>query len=470
MADDLKSAVSRFALSDVEFLNLTKIIENRTGLSFSAEKQREFQLKLEKLPVSSIPASPAELIDAARLSDEVLQRLVNVLTVGESYFFRNRPHFNALLNQVFPALIREGEKKKSLNIWCAGCSTGEEPYSIAMMIRDAFPHIKDWDVTLTATDINTDFLTRARAGIFRKWSFRGVDDQVIRRHFHQNAQGDYQIHDNIKRSVAFKHFNLHDLQDGARPISGNLDLLLCRNVLIYFPFQVADQIVEGFREMIRPGGFLFLGHSEAFPSLGNFEATHSDATYYYRRYLKEPARRMSMAVPATASIPGFAVKTSILPPAYAQRSVSPFNAVNIVTRNEVLSSTDMLASARALADSGRTTDALSLLEKLSEGELRLDYRVHFLSALISDHAGYAGRASESLKRAIFLEKNFVVGHYYLGVICQREGEDGAAKRHFKNVLRLLDDLSPDVELEEAEGLTAGRLQEIVKSLFAEIVE
>ncbi len=464
MLGEQKIKPKRFDLTDTEFFNLTSIIERRTGLLFSKERQREFQLKLDKLPTSSIPATPAELIDAARVSDEVLQKVVNVLTVGESYFFRNRPHFNALRHHVFPALIEDAKKRMSLNIWCAGCAGGEEPYSIAMMIQDEFPYIKTWEISITATDINTDFLSNARSGLFRKWSFRGVDDAVIKRHFHVSADGDYQLHENIKHAVTFKHFNLYDLLDGARPTSGNLDLVLCRNVLIYFPFQTADNIVSGYREMIRPGGYLFLGHSEAFPALGNFEAIHSDATYYYRRYVKEP-KRLSMAAPASASIPGFAVRPTLMPSTHAGRG--SFYGLSDNATVAADSPIARMETAREMADNGHTAEALKILEQLAATELRLDHRVHFLYALISDHTGYAMRASESLKRAIFLEKNFVVGHYYLGVICQREGDDGAAKRHFKNVLRLLDDISPDAELEEAEGLTAGRLKEIVRNLFQE---
>ena len=467
MKNSTSGGKKRFDLSDIEFSTLADIIGSRTGLLFSSEKRREFQMKLEKLPLSSIPESPAALIDAALISDEVMQKLINALTVGESYFFRNRPHFNALRNEVFPSLIDAAYDRQSLNIWCAGCAGGEEPYSIAMMIRDEFPVLAGWNVTITATDINTDFLERARSGMFSKWSFRGVDDSIIRRHFHQTARDEFLLHENIKRAVTFRQFNLSELPVGARPTGGNIDLLLCRNVLIYFPFQTADRIVTEYRDLLRPGGYLFLGHSEAFPALGNLEALHSDATYYYRRYLNEPTRLLSMAAPATASVPGFAVRTTLYPSTAMGHSLSMYPAMD--SELEESSETGaLMETARELADSGKTAEASAILEKLAEGELRLDHRVHFLLALIADHAGYALRAMESLRRAIFLEKDFVVGHYYLGVICQREGEIIEAGRHFKNVLRLLDETPPDLMLDAADGLTAGRLKEIVSSLSLEM--
>lgn len=449
----------RFAMTGIEFSRMTELIEQRTGLLFSQEKQREFQLKLEKLPPNCVPSRPGELIDELSVSDDVLQKVVNVLTVGESYFFRNHPHFSALGTKVLPALIEAAKDARVLNIWCAGCACGEEPYSIAVLLNDEFPQLKDWNITLTATDINTDFLARARTGVFRKWSFRGDDDAVLRRHFKKNEDGDYLLDEDIRRRVVFKHFNLFDMLSGALPVAPHLDLLLCRNVLIYFSFQTADRIASAYREMLRPGGYLFLGHSEAFPSLASFEAVHSNATYYYRRHVKEPDRRLPARVSTTASIPGFAVSTSSVPVSFDE------HGTDIEAR--IRESANLLDTARSLADSGNTAEALALLDNNADSELQLDYRTHFLSALIADHAGCVMRAMESMKRAVFLEKDFIVGHYYLGILCRREGDFSAAERYLKNALRLLDELPGEAQLDEADGLTAGSLEEIVSNLLAE---
>ena len=458
---------SRFELSVEEFEILSALIEQYIGIHFPKEKRREFQMKLEKLPVEEFDGNASALIEAIRVSDDMIGKLANTLTVGESYFFRNRPHFSALRSHILPEIIGEAETRRTLNIWSAGCSTGEEPYSIAILLNDNFPYLKKWDISITATDINTDFLDTARAGIYRKWSMRGVDDSIIKRYFREDADGNYFLSEQIKQAVTFKRFNLTDLMHGGRPVSDNIDLILCRNVLIYFPFRTGDSILNEMQSMIRRGGYLLVGHSESFPALGNFEAIHAHATYYYRRYQNEQTALLSMPAPETAAIPGIAVRTTYLPP-----SIVPQLSVNEgADRGESLPPLNLeqqIDIARDLANAGKTDEALRFLEALSDNDGRLDHRVHFLRALIADHSGLVLKAIDSLKRAIFLRKEFVIGHYYLGVIFQREGDGNMAKRHFKNVIRLLGELPPKAELEEADGVTAGRLKEIVESLFEEI--
>ena len=475
---------SRFELNDDEFLELSSLIERQIGIHFPWEKRREFQMKLQKLPPDVFRGTTSELIEAATVSDDILGKITNILTVGETYFFRNRPHFAALKSNILPEIISEAEERQRLRIWSAGCSTGEEPYSLSILLQEHFSYMRNWDISIVATDINTDFLAIARAGVYRKWSMRGIDQKLLRHYFHEDAEGNYTLRDNIRRTVTFKQFNLTDLLHGARPMADNIDLVLCRNVLIYFPFRTGNDIINAMLTMIRPGGYLMVGHSESFPSLGNFEVIHAHATYYYRRYKNEQTALLSMPAPETTTIPGIAVRSTYMPAAFAatasagtvaspgkasssDKVASGGNAARENTLPEVTLE-QQIAAAREMADRGRTNDALGYLESLAEGAGRLDHRVHFLMALIADHSGLILQAIESLKRAIFLSKNFVIGHYYLGVIYQREGDNAVAKRHFKNVIRLLNTMPANEELEEAEGVSAGRLKEIVESLFEEI--
>lgn len=461
---------SRFVFTPDQFHTLTNLIEKRCGLTFSQFKKREFQLKLDKLD-SNFVNNTDDLIEAVTLSDEALQKIINVLTVGESYFFRNRPHFNALRYHIIPDLIDTALPDHSLNIWCAGSARGEEPYSLAMLLHDRFPQLKEWDVSITATDINTDFLAEARKAIYRQWAFRGVDPSIVKRFFHRDINDDLRLHENIKKAVRFKHFNLMELLQGAQPMQGNLDLISCRNVLIYFPFEVADQIVNAFLRLLRPGGFLLVGHSEAFPALGNFEVIYSNATYYYRKHSDLATAQLSMPAAATAAIPGIAVRTTMAPPPHDISLVTKKNIEKLkpsITPPPPKAAVTILDQARQMADSGKIPEALKVLQSHAESEGRLDHRVHFILALLADHSGDIAQAVESLKRSIFLQKNFVIGHYYLGVVYQREGDLGTARRHFKNVMRLLQMIPDSALIEESEGLNAGRLKEIVNARFEEI--
>ena len=149
----------KLTFTDREFETLTSLIEEKTGLAFPAEKRREFLLKLDKLePIDGVNSAKA-LIAAASSSDETLQRLINVLTVGESYFFRNRPHFNALKNVILPQLIEDARERRTLNIWCAGCANGEEAYTLAIIMLEFFSlNFNSWDIGILATDISISSL------------------------------------------------------------------------------------------------------------------------------------------------------------------------------------------------------------------------------------------------------------------------------------------------------------------------
>ena len=191
-------------------------------------------------------------------SRQELQKLLQHLTVGETYFFRYRAHFEALRQLVGGELAG-----KPLRIWSAGCSTGEEPYSLAMTIMEALPDWRKRDIRILATDINNRSLQRAREGVYRPWSLRAMEPRYLERYF--NRVGDsYLIRDEVKQLVEFSHLNL---QTTAFPQPNGpfreLDVIFCRNVTIYFTLATTRQIIDKFAATLAPGGHLFLGHAEA---------------------------------------------------------------------------------------------------------------------------------------------------------------------------------------------------------------
>jgi chemotaxis protein methyltransferase CheR len=476
----------RFDFSAREYLELTELLQNRFGLVFQKEKQKDVEMRLSMSEMDKSIETPRQLIDAVNDSDTVLQDLVNYLTIGESYFFRNRPHFDALREKILPQIIEEASERKVLRIWCAGCATGEEPYSLSILLKEHFPRVQNWDVSIVATDINTRFLERARRGVYRNWSFRGVDRELIDRNFDMDETGRYVLHDDLKKRVEFSRFNIAKMLGGGRPPKSFFDMILCRNVLIYFPFQQGDQIVSEFSKCLRPGGYLLVGHSEAFPSLGKLNVVYSNATYYYRLRRPDEKTDASPAPVSAWSIPGIGVgsivsslKAPFLPGDKApdendiedssRRSrISPITGpIDIHELSNVPTDT-ALEHARQLADAGYSKEALEVLETVAQKAGRLDHRVHFLRAIVVDQAGRAREAIKCLKQAIFLNKSFVLAHYYLGVIHQRDGDNHVAERYFRNVRRLLALVDDDYSLEQAAGVTVSRLKEIVTGRTKEV--
>ncbi|MCP4200192.1 MAG: hypothetical protein GY762_23870 [Proteobacteria bacterium] len=508
MIDSVKSSCSGarpgFVFSEDEFKRLATLLEQRTGLRFSNEKQREFQLKLSEMLVNGDFQSGYEFIDVVRNSASALQDVVNFLTIGESYFFRNQPHFRALEDRILPALISRRRSSRSLRILCAGCSTGEEPYSIAILLREKFPVVSDWDVSILATDINTIFLERARDAVYSKWSFRGVKPEIIDRYFTQGEHNRYALDDAIKKTVVFRRLNLAELLFKNKLPEEPFDLILCRNVLIYFSFQRANQIINAFQDVTQQGSYLMVGHSEAFPALSQLDTIYSNATYYYR-YTKvsgEHADRQSIAPCPTLSIPGIGVKTIVPTPRLHTESISPTGAVKkslsvpglpvseYVPENlrdsgisrvssivppapdtpeaELYDIDGALELARNLVNEGNIDETFKQLAILAKGEGKLEPRVHFLLSIVADQAGEVGMAIKSLRQAIFLDKNFVIGHFFLGVISQREQVYEDAARCYRNVHNLTEKLPYHAQLAEAEGMTAGRLQEIAEARSKEV--
>ncbi|MEO5362476.1 MAG: tetratricopeptide repeat protein [Magnetococcus sp. DMHC-8] len=190
------------------------------------------------------------------------RELVLELTTGESYFFRDAGQMRLLREVIFPGLLRLRAAERTLRIWSAGCSTGEEPYSLAIMLQLLLAGAGSWDVSIRGTDINEYALQRARDGRYSRWAFRGVSEEVVGRHFHRR-QGEWQLDRSVREMVSFERLNLIK-ELFPDPVRGlvDLDLIVCRNVFIYFSHDAIAGIMARFAASLRPGGYVLTGHAE----------------------------------------------------------------------------------------------------------------------------------------------------------------------------------------------------------------
>jgi chemotaxis protein methyltransferase CheR len=176
-----------------------------------------------------------EMLESPSRAQPALRAMLPALTVGETHFFRNRPQMEALAREVLPAIIARRRSERRLRIWSAGCATGEEPYSVAMLIDGLLADRRDWDVRIVGTDLNPEALERARLGVYGSWSFREVPEPMMRTHFEPSASGKLELSPAIREMVSFSPLNIVTADYGALPLAlTDLDLILCRNVLIYF--------------------------------------------------------------------------------------------------------------------------------------------------------------------------------------------------------------------------------------------
>lgn len=190
-----------------------------------------------------------------------LQELINLITVHETSFFRHPEQLDTLTNVVLGELIRKKESvsDRRLKIWSAACSTGEEPLTIAMIIRDKFPQLDDWNVSITATDISTKALAKAQTGIYNENSFRTPLEHIKNKYFKKNG-GFYHVNNDLIKMISYRPVNLTDTE--SLNAYNGIDVILCRNVFIYFPDEVKEKISGKFYELLNKGGTLMLGNAE----------------------------------------------------------------------------------------------------------------------------------------------------------------------------------------------------------------
>jgi chemotaxis protein methyltransferase CheR len=201
-----------------------------------------------------------------RKREEELVILVDNLTTNETYFFRESPQLQAFSEEILPELRQVHADRKVLRIWSAGCSTGEEPYTIAMLLLESGDWWRDWQVDILGSDINQRVLHTARKGVYKKTSHRVTSPEMLSKYFIEE-NGDYRIADKVKELVSFSYVNLLDPYKTS--LITNMDIIFCRNVIIYFDKEAKKKVIESFYQKLREGGYLLLGHSESLINLSN---------------------------------------------------------------------------------------------------------------------------------------------------------------------------------------------------------
>lgn len=246
-------------LTDNDFLRLVEFIKTNYGINL--EKKRVLiEGRLTGIVSSSGFDNFTDYINYA-LSDSSGKetiRLVNKLTTNHTFFMREPEHFKFLESTVLP-YIESSVRDRDARIWCAASSTGQEPYTIAMTIDEYFGGRKDgWDTTILATDLDTDVLRTAKAGVYAKEMLEGLPPKWVDKYFQRIDGENYQVIERIRKEVVFKKFNLMDPIVCKKPF----DLISCRNVMIYFDAQTKNALIERFYDVTKKGGYLFIGHAE----------------------------------------------------------------------------------------------------------------------------------------------------------------------------------------------------------------
>ncbi|MGH7449430.1 MAG: CheR family methyltransferase, partial [Longimicrobiales bacterium] len=230
------------------------IVRQRTGLVFREPRRSALAAGLAAGLRRSDAAGPDEYIDRLSTEAQLLDDLVAEITVGETYFFRDENQFSAIRDQILPDLRSSAGSARALQLWSAGCATGEEAYSLAILMRERAEAAR-----VIGTDISRRALGTARRGVYREWSLRGVPEAVVRQYF-RTARGRYELGRGIRDSVEFTYLNLAEAAYPSHAIGiADMDLILCRNVLIYFDAATVARVAARLIDSLRPGGWLLVG-------------------------------------------------------------------------------------------------------------------------------------------------------------------------------------------------------------------
>lgn len=279
------SFVNDHLMSDEEFLLLRDCIYGHCGIYFDLDSkyilEKRLSRRLTDLSISTY-YDYYHYLKYNRNKEQELMDIMDVLTTNETYFFRESFQLKAFTDEVIPELIKvkSARGNRSLRIWSAGCSTGEEPYTIAMLLS-GIPELSGWNVEIIGTDISQRVLQHARRAVYGKSSFRTTEDHYLKSFFAPQEEG-YKVNDSIRKLVTISHLNLFD--SNRMIMLGKMDLIFCRNVIIYFDMAAKKRVVESFHNTLYDGGFLLLGHSESLMNVTTlFTLRHFKNDMIYQR-------------------------------------------------------------------------------------------------------------------------------------------------------------------------------------------
>jgi chemotaxis protein methyltransferase CheR len=277
---DGTARLREFAFDDQDFTAISALVKTLTGINLTRQKRElvygRLAVRLRALGVRTF--REYRRIVAGDAQEQVL--MCNAITTNLTSFFREPHHFEHLRDQVLPSYREQGREKR-LRIWSAGCSTGEEPYSVAMTLLEAIPEAQDWNVRILATDLDSDVLNTAAAGQYPAERVKGLSEGRLRRFFTEHKErgrSSFVVRPELRNLVTFKQLNLMQ----PLPMSGPLDVVFCRNTVIYFDKDTQRELFGRIAPLQRPGDLLYLGHSESLLSVSNDYESIGRTTYLRR--------------------------------------------------------------------------------------------------------------------------------------------------------------------------------------------
>lgn len=478
-----------------EIASFRDVVAERLGLYFEDGKldflADVLRLRMEDTGCRRFPLYRDRICFSAE-KDEETCALAQRLTVGETYFFRYAEHFRALAEAVLPDCIQARRQDHRLRILSAGCASGEEPYSVAILFRERFPELASWKVEILGFDVNSAILEKALRARYSPWSLRETPDELRLKYFHADGR-DFRLDSSVRSDVCLEERNLIK-EDPAFWVSETFDVVLCRNVTMYFTPEVTRAVIRRVARSLRPGGFLFLGHAETLRAVSQeFHLCHTHETFYYQRREAGETESLPVLKKAGQNVnprPGLldvsveseeswfstirraseriadltqkkrpsasAFDRATFPkrqPQFAQESACDrAPAIELLRGERFSEAMDLLRALPQQARDDVDTQLLMAVLLVNKGEVaeaeracrqvlgldELNASAHYLMALCREQSGNPEAAIQHDEVASYLDSTFSMPHLHLGLVAKRLGEMEMARRELGQALSLFD--------------------------------
>lgn len=472
------------------------LVAERLGLHFEDSKlgflAEVLQGRMEATRCDHFSSYRQRIVSSGSESPE-MHALIEQLTVCETYFFRYTDHFRAFTESVIPDRIRERNNCRQLRILSAGCASGEEAFSVAILIRERLPELASWEIKIQGIDVNTSMLEKATRGRYTTWSLRETPADLQKKYFRADGR-DFLLDRMVRSAVTFEERNLAQ-EDHLFWQRDAFDIVFCRNVTMYFTPEATRSVIARIAQSLTPGGFLFMGHAETLRGTSqDFHLRHTHETFYYQRRDDYEGRRAIVfqgpsvgGVPTETPIPEvldpsdswFSIiqraservanlteeKSPTLtrkrenavtnpPNSYAPRPLAVWDralAIELLREEKFAEATELLRAlppelkadpdaqlllAALLTNSGQLPEAEKVCQRLLKLD-ELNAGAHYLMALCREHAGDRSAAIEHDHAAVYLDSAFAMPHLHIGLVAKRSADIETAKRELSEALALL---------------------------------
>lgn len=488
---------------------LSHLITIHTGLYFPEKKWNTLNKGL-KFVINDLNTDIAQLFQSlcTAPSKNIIDAITTRLTIGETYFLRDKNFFQILQDHILRGIIEYPKRKtKQIIFWSAGCATGEEPYSLAILIDQMAALLQDWEITIIASDINPVALNKAEKGIYSSWSMRGTPEKIIKKYFTPMPGNYFEIAPHIRQMVRFCQLNLMN-EDYRWSLNCHdaIDVILCCNVLMYFNEPDRTRVLQKQSKLIIDNGWLITGPAEAgFVSLPEFSpvrfpnalyhrkgpprkiagdgtsASHRPKNSSFRQFAPALAEKRAADAQKTRRITDNKLSRGPEKPKYDmyQEALNDYNRgdyahsiqklLKIILKNQnnhngfLMKTEAMILLAKSYANINELQSARSWCEKAIATE-KLNPEIYYLLSTIFQSDSKIDDAVKSLKQSIYLDAEFIMAHFTLGMLQLQKNMPGESRKSMQNALSLLKTKDPDEVLPYSEGMTASRLAETIKSM------